>query len=589
MQYAFIFAHNKGDMYKAVKWISDRFFSLVALVVTAPLFLAITIAVILDSPGSPFLVQKRDGYKRKTIKVIKFRTMYSANVAFDPDHPVISEKDGNVTRVGRFLRRFKLDEMPQLINVLKGDMSFVGPRPLLPVYTPRYARWEFQKFAVKPGLTGLSQVRGNGYLSVKSRSYYDVLYTENLSLATDLKELFLTIGVIFKGEKAFLREVPPAEIDKMIARYERPNGITRVAEVVSSAAVGGVRTVLENYLQGADKQGLEIHLFTCGKDGNEEFFRSAGWEVHRLPGAWGSPAATQAFRRELQKQRFDVVHSHLTSLSVFPLAVAKEQEVGVRLCHAHSMTSVADVTAPVKNLLKHFAPLFATRLIACSESAAKWAFGKRGAEKSVILKNAFDLDSFAFDPEIRRKMRRELFIPAGTLVMGCVARLSYQKNIPLLLKVASILWREIGAHLILVGGGKGEKNIRRRIRKMGLSECVHLITDCDAPARYYHAMDVFVLTSRFEGLGIAAIEAQANGLPCVLSSFVPREAAVGEQVVFAPIKARAFAAAVRSITLGRRDNRDKLAAAGYDLKDQKDKLFSLYREGVSVLRAKEEL
>ncbi|HCU56558.1 MAG TPA: sugar transferase [Clostridiales bacterium] len=207
-------------MYKAFKWVMDRLLALVALLVTGPFIALLALAVAIDSPGNPFMVQKRDGYKRKTIKVIKFRTMFSTNVAFDVDHAVIASDNKSVTRVGRFLRRSKLDELPQIINILKGDMSFVGPRPLLPVYTPRYERWEFQKFAVKPGLTGLSQVRGNGYLSVKSRSYYDALYTEKISLWTDFKILLMTIGVIFRGEAAFIKEATEQEIAEMKNRYQ---------------------------------------------------------------------------------------------------------------------------------------------------------------------------------------------------------------------------------------------------------------------------------------------------------------------------------------------------------------------------------
>ena len=211
-------------MYAAFKWISDRIFASVAIALLSPLFLALILAVVIDSKGAPFVVQRRDGYKRKTIKVIKFRTMISADCDFDPDHPVVASSDARVTRVGRFLRRSKLDELPQLINVLKGDMSFVGPRPLLPVYAPRYEWWEFRKFAVKPGLTGLSQVRGNGYLSVKSRSYYDALYTERVSLLTDLKILLLTVGVILRGEETFKEEASEAEIAEMKRRYPLPEG-----------------------------------------------------------------------------------------------------------------------------------------------------------------------------------------------------------------------------------------------------------------------------------------------------------------------------------------------------------------------------
>ena len=207
-------------MYKTFKWIMDRVLAFIAIALLSPLFLVIMLAIVLDSKGGPFFTQKRDGYKKKTFKVIKFRTMYFTDFAFDIDHPVVESGDPRVTRVGGFLRRSKLDELPQLINILKGDMSFVGPRPLLPVYTPKYERWEFQKFAVRPGLTGLPQVRGNGYLSVKSRSYYDALYTEQISLFTDFKILLQTVGVILRGEEAYKREATEEEIEALKSRYQ---------------------------------------------------------------------------------------------------------------------------------------------------------------------------------------------------------------------------------------------------------------------------------------------------------------------------------------------------------------------------------
>ena len=223
-------------MYKAFKWIMDRILAFIALTVLSPLLIVLIVAVVLDSPGKPFIVQKRDGYKKKTIKVIKFRSMVSDHISFDVDHPVIDPKNACVTRVGRFLRRSKLDELPQIINILKADMSFVGPRPLLPAYIDRYERWEFQKFAVKPGLTGLSQVRGNGHLSVKSRSYYDALYTEKISLWTDFKIIMMTIGVIFRGEEAFKKEATEEEIEEMKRRYQ-PQGEDAAAEETAEPEV----------------------------------------------------------------------------------------------------------------------------------------------------------------------------------------------------------------------------------------------------------------------------------------------------------------------------------------------------------------
>ena len=563
-------------MYKAFKWIMDRLLALLALLLVAPLLAVLALAVSLDSHGSPFLVQKRDGYKKKTIKVIKFRTMFSKNVAFDVDHPVISSHDKQVTRVGRFLRRYKLDELPQIINILKGDMSFVGPRPLLPVYTPRYERWEFQKFAVKPGMTGLSQVKGNGYLSVKSRSYYDALYTEKVSLFTDIKIIFMTIGVIFRGEAAFKKEATEEEIEAIKRRHQSPEGVVTVGEVIGDATHGGVRSVVVNYLTHMDLSGVEMHIFTYGPSAMDSFFAEKGWQVHYLPNFIKFPFACRAFRKVLRERKFDVIHSHLTSLSVFPLRIAKQEGVEVRLCHAHSTTWKGEKTAPVKNFLKHFGSRYATKTLACSEHAANWMYGKK-AKNALIIKNAITLSDFTFDEKERAAVREELGISEGTLLLGCVARLVYQKNIPLLLSVLAILSKERDAHLLLVGSGKKQKSIEKRIKRLGLAERVHLTGETDLPQRYYHAMDVFVLTSHYEGLGMVAIEAQANGLPCVLSDAVPREVGIGESVRFAPRKAESFAKAIRETDLERKDNLPALIAAGYDIEREAEKLSALYR------------
>ena len=127
----------------------------------------------------------------------------------------IKDDDDRVTRVGKFLRKTKLDEIPQLINIIRGEMSFVGPRPVLPIYNDIYESWELKKFDVRPGLTGLAQVMGNGELSVQERSYYDVLYALKGDFKTDCKVFFKTFKVIIKGEKACLANVPQERINEL--------------------------------------------------------------------------------------------------------------------------------------------------------------------------------------------------------------------------------------------------------------------------------------------------------------------------------------------------------------------------------------
>ncbi|MBQ7712656.1 MAG: sugar transferase [Clostridia bacterium] len=318
-------------MYKCFKWVADRVLALIAIAVISPLLLALMLAVVIDSKGAPFIVQKRDGYKKKTIKVVKFRTMFSANFDFDIEHPVVEAGDSRVTRIGGFLRRTKLDELPQLFNVLIGDMSFVGPRPLLPVYTPRYERWEFQKFAVYPGMTGLPQVKGNGYLSVKSRSYYDALYTEKISLWTDFKILLLTVGVILRGEEAFKKEATEEEIDALKRRYQSPDGTVTVGEVLWEKK-DVVR--LPDTLATMDLSHVELHVFTTDSIPVVSAAELSGWKVHVLPEPPHRHAAIRAFRKVLRSVKIDVIRCREPKSAQYFLKAARREGVEVRIAPA---------------------------------------------------------------------------------------------------------------------------------------------------------------------------------------------------------------------------------------------------------------
>lgn len=173
--------------------------SAVLLVILAPVFLIVVVAILLDSPGAPLFVQERVGRGGRKFRMLKFRTMVRGAEAIGSG-VYVSESDPRITRVGRILRRLSLDELPQLLHVLTGRMSLVGPRPGLPyqlaLYTPRQAR----RVSVRPGLTGWSQVNGRNRLSWPERVEYDIWYLEHFSLWLDARILFRTIAVSLSGE-----------------------------------------------------------------------------------------------------------------------------------------------------------------------------------------------------------------------------------------------------------------------------------------------------------------------------------------------------------------------------------------------------
>jgi undecaprenyl phosphate N,N'-diacetylbacillosamine 1-phosphate transferase len=184
------------------KRLLDIFLSILALIVLFPFFLIMAIAIRLETPGPIFYFQDRLGLGGKIFSAVKFRTMTHAPRV--PDHEILPA-DPAVTRVGAFLRRYKLDELTQLANVLKGEMSVVGPRPALPRQLAEYDETGRKRLLVKPGLSGLAQVNGNIYLTWPERWQFDARYVENCSLGLDLWIIGRTIAVMIVGEEKFLR------------------------------------------------------------------------------------------------------------------------------------------------------------------------------------------------------------------------------------------------------------------------------------------------------------------------------------------------------------------------------------------------
>lgn len=189
-------------MYSKLKRILDFFVSFFLLLFLTPIFLLIAILIKIDSNGPIFFIQERVGKNQCRFNLYKFRSMVHTKRKVSK---IIGKGDG-VTKAGYFLRRFKIDELPQLVNVLIGNMSIIGPRPGVPSDLTNMSGKEKKRYSVRPGLTGLSQVSGNIYLSWQQRYQFDLIYISKQSLWLDLKILTRTIMVIIKGEKKYLNK-----------------------------------------------------------------------------------------------------------------------------------------------------------------------------------------------------------------------------------------------------------------------------------------------------------------------------------------------------------------------------------------------
>ncbi len=190
-------------MYQAFfKRTIDLIGSLLGLLVLSPLLILVTLGLYFTNAGKPFFVQMRPGKKGQLFKILKFKTM---NDKHDTNGNLLPDAE-RLTPVGNFIRKTSLDEIPQLFNVLKGDMSFIGPRPLLPEYLPSYSAIQNRRHDLKPGITGWAQVNGRNTISWQQKFEYDVWYVDNISFKLDCKILFLTIKKVLIGEDVNLND-----------------------------------------------------------------------------------------------------------------------------------------------------------------------------------------------------------------------------------------------------------------------------------------------------------------------------------------------------------------------------------------------
>ena len=191
------FAHKCNFVYlKFVKVILDFALAFVASIILFPVFFIVAVALAVVNKGNPFFLQTRPGKNEQLFKIVKFKTMTNEK---DEKGNLLPDAD-RLTTVGKLVRKTSLDEIPQLINVLKGDMSLVGPRPLLPEYLEIFNNFQKRRHAVRPGITGWAAVNGRNAISWQRKFELDVYYVENVSFWLDIKIIWLTILKVLKSE-----------------------------------------------------------------------------------------------------------------------------------------------------------------------------------------------------------------------------------------------------------------------------------------------------------------------------------------------------------------------------------------------------
>lgn len=372
----------------------------------------------------------------------------------------------------------------------------------------------------------------------------------------------------------------------------------RVLHILGSLQRGGTESVVFNNYSYIDRSKVQFDITVddnspCDVPKN---IIDMGGKVYRIPPFTKLLAYIIAIKNICQKNRYQVVHSHMNAMNIFPLFAAWTAKVPVRISHSHSTAAKGRGERKrniVKYMLRPFSRAFATHYFACSDLAGRWLFGDSNVDSGrvVMLNNAIPTDKFCFDPGKRRELRDRLGI-SDNFVVGNVGRFSPQKNHIFLIDVFNVvLKKRKDAHLILIGGigsaGDGiEQCLKRRMNEYGISDKVSFLGSMEDISEFYQAMDIFVLPSLYEGLGIAAIEAQCSGLPCVLSDRVPKEVRIHSNVKFLSLDEpteRWACEIVQSSKGERKDCSGDVAAAGYEIKEVAiflTKMYLKYTDGL---------
>lgn len=355
--------------------------------------------------------------------------------------------------------------------------------------------------------------------------------------------------------------------------------------VPSLSRSSGVMSVIMNYYRNIDRDKVQFDFiyFTRSDDTYKEEIKSYGGNTYLVP----KPSLKPVFKAELLKtitsSKYIALHNHVVFLTSYLAPIAKKNDIKNVITHCHATMYSDKMINSIRNQLlclgfkKH-----ATHYFACSEAAGRFLYGKESmdAGKVVVINNAIDYEKFRFNEAIRNRVRCELGMK-NHFVVGHVGQFRKNKNHTFLIKIFAAL-KEKGRHakLILVGKGPLFEQIKREIKKLNINSDVLLLGKRNDVHELLQGMDIFVLPSFFEGLSVAGVEAQAAGLPCVISDTVTNEVNISDLVVFKSLNdspvSWADAITEVGVNTSRHDTKNKFLNAGYNIKFQSQKLQEFY-------------
>lgn len=316
----------------------------------------------------------------------------------------------------------------------------------------------------------------------------------------------------------------------------------RVLQIIGIVAGGGVESVIMNYYENVDRSKVQFDFIV--HDDNKiditQKVEAMGGKVYKVTPYYKNPIAfTYEIYKVIKKIHYRIVHSNMNTLSAFSLFAAWAAGVPIRILHNHSTSSPGETKRNImKFILRPLARLFANHYLACSRLAGDWMYGQKMMDsgKVTVINNAIDLKKYAFNFQKRKVLRKKLGV-TDAFIVGHVGRFMYPKNHDFLIDIFAEAHRKIPQMvLLLIGDGPLREGIEEKVRGLNLIENVRFLGVRDDVQDLYNAMDLFILPSHYEGLGMVGVEAQANGLNVLASTAVPDEMKFTNLVQFEDLK-----------------------------------------------------
>lgn len=363
----------------------------------------------------------------------------------------------------------------------------------------------------------------------------------------------------------------------------------RIAHVIGKLNAAGVEAVVNNYYRNIDHSKYQFDYIIDADSSFEppQELIDMGARYYVVPPYQNLLVHMKALIRLFKKNEYKIVHSGMNTLAVFSLCAAWIAGVPVRINHNHSTASKGETKRNIlKYILRPFAKLFATDYVACSYYAGEWMFGKKSMQcgEVTVFNNAIDLSRFKYDETIREKKRLELEIN-DKFVIGHVGRFCFQKNQEFLIEIFEEVHKQReDTVLMLIGIGETVDQIKDLVKKKDLQDYVLFLGARSDVNELYQAMDVFVLPSRYEGLPVVGVEAQASGLPCVFSTSMTDETKMtGVAQMISLDKDITFWAqqVLECANMVRKDTCEEIKKAGFEIETEAKKLERFYKERLS--------